>query len=82
MSNHDVSIDGDSQDGEQGDSQKSVAQQGKQLAQQPTVSPGSVVEGGCGEGKVETAEHEIGYGQVHDEYCCCIPNLKPTKRCA
>ena len=67
MSYHDVSVDGDGEDVEDGDPEQAVPQQGVELAQLGAPHPPSGQElGGC-QGKVEAAEEEVGHGEVDDK---------------
>ena len=75
MSYHDVSIDGDSEDVEDGDAQQSVPQQRVELAQLGAPDPVLRQELGGGEGKVEAAEEQVGDGEVDDEDGRGVSNL-------
>ena len=67
MSYHDVSVDGDGEDVEDGDPEQAVPQQGVELAQLGAPHPAPRQElGGC-QGKVEAAEEEVGHGEVDDK---------------
>ena len=75
MSYHDVSIDGDGEDVEDGDSQQSIPQQGIELAQLRPPDPVLRQELGGRQGKVEAAEEEVGDGEVDDEDGGGVPHL-------
>ena len=67
MSYHDVSVDGDGEDVEDGDSQQAVPQQRVELAQLGAPDPVLRQELGGRQGKVEAAEEQVGDGEVDDE---------------
>ena len=67
MSYHDVSVDGDGEDVEDGDSQQAVPQQGVELAQLGPPDPVLRQELGGGQREVEAAEEQVGDGEVDDE---------------
>lgn len=75
VSYHDVSVESDGQNGEDGHGQESVAHEREEDAEGVPVDPGPVVEEGGGQGEVEAAEHEVGDAQVDDEHGRSIPYL-------
>lgn len=75
MSDHDVSIDGDGQNGENADGDEAVPQQRKQTAEKFTVEPSAVPEGGSRQWKIEATEHQVWHGQIHNEDRRCIAEL-------
>ena len=75
MSYHDVSVDGDGEDVEDGDPEQAVPQQGVELAQLGAPDPVLRQELGGGEGQVEAAEEQVGDGEVDDEDGGGVPHL-------
>lgn len=79
VSNHDVSVNGDGQDGEERYGHKTVSCQREKLAEQFAVTPGALPEGGGGQRQVKTAEHEVRDTQVDDKHRSGVPNLRADK---
>ena len=48
MSDHDISVDSDGQDGEERDSDEAIASEREELAKKSTMSPGTLPESGGG----------------------------------
>jgi len=68
MGDDDVPVDGDQRHGEQGYRQQAISQHREEPAQQITVGPGPLHEGGGGQRKIEAAEEQVRAGQIDDEY--------------
>ena len=57
MSNHNIAVQSDGQNGENRDGEESVAHQREEGAESVTVDPAPVVEKRCCQWKIEAAEH-------------------------
>ena len=75
MGDHDVSVDGDGEDVEDGDPEEAVPQEGVELAELRAPDPPLGQELGGGQGQVEAAEEEVGHGEVDDEDGGGVPDL-------
>ena len=67
MCDHHVAIDGDGKHGEDRDSNKPVAEDGEQKANEAGVDPRALAEQGRRQREVEHAEHEVRQREVDDE---------------
>lgn len=68
MSYHDVSVDGDGEDGEERHGHERVPHEGKEAAQEVAMAPRALLEHRRCQGQVEAAEHQVGHRQVNDEH--------------
>ena len=75
MGDHDVSVDGDGEDVEDGDPEEAVPQERVELAELRAPDPPLGQELGGGQGQVEAAEQEVGHGEVDDEDGGGVPDL-------
>lgn len=75
MWDHNVSIDGDSQNREEGHSSQSIPAWRKYLAEKCSVRPRLRPKSRSSEGQVEAAVQKVGEWQVDDEHRCCITDL-------
>jgi len=80
VSDHDVSVEGDGENGEKGDGDQAVPQQGQQDAEGVAVAPRPLPEQRRHQRQVEAAQHQVGHAQVDDEHSGRVPHLKHNHR--
>jgi len=75
VADHDVAIERNGENGEDGDGQKTVAHEREEDAEDIAVNPRPVVEQRSGQWQIETAKHQVRYAQVDDEHGRRIAHL-------
>ncbi len=75
MSNHNVTVDSDGQNGENGNCHETISKERKETTKCVTVDPASIPKHACGQGQVETAEHQVTGLEIDDKVGGCVLHL-------